>query len=233
MTKLLALDTSTDACTAAITFNNKVVEKFEIAPRKHIKLLLPMVQILLDEFALKLSGLDAIAVGVGPGSFTGIRIAIGIAQGLAYGADLPIIPVSSLQVLAQSVWREFHAENVLVAQDAYMGEFYYAGYHLNDQGIMQPAVTERLIKPDQMGIPIDRKWTGVGNAWPQDAELEVLTNCYPHAQDLLTIAHDAFERGRFCPADEVVPVYLRGKDAWKTVKGSDPFRKYRASRPSQ
>ena len=180
-------------------------------------MLLPMVQALLGQAGYKLSDLDAIAVGVGPGSFTGIRIAIGIAQGLAYGANLSIIPVSSLQTLAQSVNREFHTENVLIAQDAHMGEVYYAGYNLNERGIMHSVVAERLIKPDQIAIPTDRKWIGVGNAWQQGAKIEVLTNCYPHAQDLVLVACDLFERGCYCRADEVKPVYLRGRDAWKTV----------------
>src|SRR4051812_31549034 len=121
---ILAIDTSTDACSAALLINGIVREKFRLAQRQHVQLILPLIHELLLEANLTLKQLDAIAFGCGPGSFTGLRIAASVMQGLAYAIDLPVIAVSSLQALAQGVYREFSANNVIVTMDAHMQSCY-------------------------------------------------------------------------------------------------------------
>ena len=122
--KLLALDTATEACSAAVLADGEVLERYELAPRRHAALILPMIESVLAEAGLEISQLDAIAVGRGPGAFTGVRIAIGIAQGIAFAADLPVALVSTLAALALGTARDTGATRIAAALDARMGEIY-------------------------------------------------------------------------------------------------------------
>ena len=140
--KLLAIDTSEDACSAALCVGDEILERFEIAPRRHTELILPMMDGLLAEAGLSLRGLDALAFARGPGSFTGIRIATSIVQGAALGAGLAVVPVSSLQALAQGARRLHGAGQVLSALDARMREVYWGAYRADDAGIMTEVVAE-------------------------------------------------------------------------------------------
>ncbi|VFM95033.1 MAG: tRNA threonylcarbamoyladenosine biosynthesis protein TsaB [Candidatus Kentron sp. G] len=132
--KIFAIDTATDACSAALHLDGGCREIHELAPRRHAEILLPRIRTLLSEAALSLRDLDALAFGRGPGAFTGVRIATGVIQGLAFGADLPVVPVSSLHALAQGAWRERGEENILAAFDARMGEVYWGAYRLDATG---------------------------------------------------------------------------------------------------
>ena len=148
--KILALDTATEACSAALLIDGEIRERFEIAPRAHARLLLPMLEDLLAEAGLKPAQLDAIAFGRGPGSFTGLRIAASVAQGIAFAADLPVLPVSTLAALAWPALRAARADQVFAAIDARMGEIYCAGFGLAAQGellmLSEEQVTLKLIR---------------------------------------------------------------------------------------
>ncbi|MGB5065729.1 MAG: tRNA (adenosine(37)-N6)-threonylcarbamoyltransferase complex dimerization subunit type 1 TsaB, partial [Candidatus Competibacter sp.] len=126
--KLLALDTATDACSAAVWVDGVVHERYELAPRRHAALILPMIEAVLAEAGLRPAQLDAVAFGRGPGAFTGVRIAVGIAQGIAFAADLPVVPVSTLAALALGVGRETGHARLAVALDARMSEVYWGTY---------------------------------------------------------------------------------------------------------
>jgi len=126
--KLLALDTATDACSAAVWVDGVVHERYELAPRRHAALILPMIEAVLAEVGLRPAQLDAVAFGRGPGAFTGVRIAVGIAQGIAFAADLPVVPVSTLAAVALGVGRETGYARLAVALDARMSEVYWGTY---------------------------------------------------------------------------------------------------------
>src|SRR5210317_1382780 len=126
--RILALETATEACSVAVLAGSAMYRRFEVRPRAHLRLLLPMVESVLTEAELDLGDLDAIAFGCGPGGFTGLRIAAGAAQGLALGARLPVIPVSNLAALAASTMRDTTARKVIVCQDARMGEVYWGTF---------------------------------------------------------------------------------------------------------
>ena len=143
--KLLAIDTVTEACSAALWLDGEVQERFELAPRRHTTLILPMVQQLLADSGLSLSQLDALAVDRGPGSFTGVRIGTGVVQGLAYAVDLPVVPVSSLATLAQAVWQKLQHEHVLALIDARMQEVYWARYEFVEKEMV--LVGEERVDP--------------------------------------------------------------------------------------
>lgn len=224
---LLAIDTSSDACSVALQQGEEILFRFTDQARKHAELLLPMVQDVLVEAGIPLSGVDAIAFGRGPGSFTGLRIAAGTVQGLAFGADRPVVPVSSLIGLAQRAWREYGWDRVHAAFDARMGEVYWGSCQRLQDGDWQLQGVECVSAPAQLlqsaGIHREDGWSGAGSGWLYRSVLEpivgTLQHCddklLPHALDLLPLAQRAFARGEAIPAEQVVPVYLRNNVAAK------------------
>ncbi|MCW8886493.1 MAG: tRNA (adenosine(37)-N6)-threonylcarbamoyltransferase complex dimerization subunit type 1 TsaB, partial [Motiliproteus sp.] len=166
MAKILALDTSSEACSVALLIDEQVQEIHELVPRQHTQKLLPMVQQLLEQANLQVSDLDGIAFGAGPGSFTGLRITAGVAQGLALGADLPLLPVSTLAALAQEAYQEQQAEQVLAALDARMGEVYWGVYGLQGS-VMQALQPERVCAPERVSIEqkSEGRWVAIGSGW--------------------------------------------------------------------
>ena len=229
---LLAIDTSSEACSVALQCGDATLFRFTEQPRKHAELVLPMVNELLQEAGISLTQLDAIAFGRGPGSFTGLRIAAGTVQGLAFGADLPVVPVSSLMGLAQRAWREQGWSRVHAAFDARMGEVYWGSYLRLDNGDWQLQGEECVTNPARLqqaaGIQPAENWNGVGGGWIYRTALESQTgplqHCdtalLPHALDLLPLAQRAFERGETVSAEKVVPVYLRNDVAAKPASAS-------------
>jgi len=218
--KLLAIDTVTEACSAALWLDGEVRERFEIAPRGHTALILPMVQELLAEADIPLARLDAIAVDRGPGSFTGVRIGTGVVQGLAYAVDLPVVPVSSLATLAQAVWlREGH-EHVLALIDARMQEVYGAHYRYQENEM-------QLVGAEQVGALaalLSSEATDyycVGSGSRQYAEqllahdnYQVLTDRgfdFPRAGVLAGLAVTACQRHEQVSAEQLEPSYLRNQ----------------------
>jgi tRNA threonylcarbamoyladenosine biosynthesis protein TsaB len=171
--KILAIETTTEAFSVALRIGENSIEHFAIAPMQHGELILTNIEKLLSEAALTLQQLDAIAVSYGPGSFTGVRLGVSAAQGLAFGAGLPVIPVSSLRTLAQGAYAELNATHVLTAIDARMHGVYCAAYSVDANGLMQAIIADNLAKPDAIPLPelfADKTWQGVGNAWQIYAE---------------------------------------------------------------
>lgn len=234
--KILAIDTATEACSAALLWNGAVLTREQVAPQAHTRLILPMVNELLVQAGASLNELDAIAFGRGPGSFTGVRIGIGAAQGLAYGADVPLIGVSTLQMLAQGMYRRLHTENVVAAIDARMNEIYLGAFMMQD-GRMHPVLDEAVILPEQATEwlnPVATKIAGgaaVGTGFTSYTELAAILGLIPTenqvelnlpwAQDMLPQAIAAFEAGEYCDPSLATPVYLRDKVTWKKLPGRE------------
>ena len=218
--KLLALDTATEACSVALNLDGEVVEHFEVIPRRHSRELLPMVDSLLARAGLALGDMDALAFGRGPGAFTGLRVATAMVQGLAFAANLPVIPVSTLAALAQQGLREEGARHVLSAIDARMGEVYWGAFAEQDS-LMKPLMAESVIAPDKVPMPnIEQPWYGMGTGWAFREQMAArVTGCvvetYPHALDIALLAAHDFHQGRLLPAEQAMPVYLRDKVALK------------------
>lgn len=223
--KLLAIDTTEAACSAALLFDGAVTERFEMAPRRHSTLILPMMDELLRDAGLQPRDLDALAFARGPGSFTGVRIATAIAQGSAFGAGIPVVPVSSLQALAQGCCRRTGAQAVLVALDARMQEVYWAAYARHDGGLPQPLQDESVCPPGDVTVPTraDADWYAVGSGWGPyrdvlDSRCETLRDvdaqAQVHAADVAQLASALCEAGQTVPAEHALPVYLRDQVAW-------------------
>lgn len=221
--KLLAIDTSEDACSAALLNDDVVSERFELAPRRHSELILPMMEDLLVSAGLDLADLDTLAFARGPGSFTGVRIAASIIQGTALGVGLPVVPVSSLQALAQGACRECGADSVLSALDARMDEVYWGAYRIDAAGIMRALVDETVCPPSQVPVPDGAGWTGAGSGWKRYAgalgsrcvvEVPVHGDALVHAQDVARVAQRLFAEGAAVAAEQALPVYLRNEVAW-------------------
>lgn len=223
--KILAIDSATDACSVAVLTENQITEIFKMAPQQHGNLLLSMIEKLLAEKKLSLASLNALAFSCGPGSFTGIRIAASIIQGMAFNADLPVIPISTLQIMAQGAFREKNATRVLVSLDARMHEIYWGVYRLNANHIMQSVIPENLYTATEVPAPPENNWMGIGNGWKvygetlkkscQDKVVNINPDSYPHAQDMLPIASERYQQGNTVTAEQAVPVYLRGEGTWK------------------
>jgi tRNA threonylcarbamoyladenosine biosynthesis protein TsaB len=235
--KILALDTATEACSAALQIGDQILIREEIAPQAHTKLILPMVQALIDEAQIQLTDLDAIVFGRGPGSFTGVRIGVGIAQGLAYGAGTPLIGVSTLQTLAQGALRRTGCSLAVAAIDARMSEVYLGAFVSHD-GLMQPLCDEVVIAPDGVQAYLQqikntslRGAAAVGTGFTHYTELvescalashdNADTSHLPWSQDMLPLAIAAFKAGQFSEPAQATPVYLRDKVTWKKLPGRE------------
>jgi len=215
---ILAFDTATSACTVALLAHGEIRERFEIAPQRHAELILPMIDELLKEAGISLRQLDAIAVGQGPGSFMGVRIAIGIAQGLAFGADLPVIPISTLQILAQTAYQQTHRPDIIAGWDARMLAIYWGIYRLGDHQIMRSVQKDALNPPHELKIPDPFDGLLAGNAWQiyrsslsLPSSVEIL-DIYPHARAIIPIAEILYREGKVQTPLEIEPVYLRNLD---------------------
>ncbi|MBY4678999.1 tRNA (adenosine(37)-N6)-threonylcarbamoyltransferase complex dimerization subunit type 1 TsaB [Marinobacterium arenosum] len=222
MAKILALDTSTDACSVALLLDGEVREDFRVVPRQHTQLLLPMVSDLLAGAGLKVADLDAIAFGRGPGSFAGIRIATGTAQGLAFAAGLPLLPISTLAAMALQAHQQQGAGRVTAALDARMDEIYACAYRF-DNGLPVELMAERVCSPAELTLP-EGNWQAVGKGWHYLESMSdavrgslagVEQELYPSAAAMLPIALADWQAGRAVAADQAMPVYLRDEVAWK------------------
>ncbi|RJT47177.1 tRNA (adenosine(37)-N6)-threonylcarbamoyltransferase complex dimerization subunit type 1 TsaB [Rahnella woolbedingensis] len=230
-TRILAIDTATEACSVALYNQGETLAHFELCAREHTQRILPMVQQILAEAGLSLAQLDALAFGRGPGSFTGVRIGIGMAQGLSLGAELPLLPVSTLQTMAQGAYRLTGADNVLAAIDARMGEVYWGEFSRNAQGVWSGEETEKVIKPEQLlarAPELSGRFATVGTGWVTYphllgesplAELFDGEMLLPHAEDMLPLALRLWENGVRVNPEDAEPTYLRNEVTWKKLPG--------------
>lgn len=222
MTTLLAIDASTSACSVALMHEGQVYEDFRMLPRAHTRFLLPMVDEMLAAHSLPLAQMDALVFTAGPGSFTGLRVAIATVQGLAFAAELPVVPVSTLAAMAQFYAdREGVAEGatILPALDARMDEVYFGRYQYRD-GVVAPLNVDQLLPPEQVGntaagaAGIGDGWTYAerfGDAPPATVDQTIL----PSAAAALQLAKPDVLAGKVLPAEQAQPVYLRESVAWK------------------
>ncbi|WP_100636884.1 tRNA (adenosine(37)-N6)-threonylcarbamoyltransferase complex dimerization subunit type 1 TsaB [Marinomonas sp. ef1] len=226
MTVILALDTSTPACSVALNIDGVVLEDFRMAPRLHNDLILPMVDQILSQAGLALSDLDAIAFGRGPGSFTGLRISAGVVQGLAFGADLPVILVSTLAALSLEGFQKTGKNNWLAALDARMGEIYMGGYSVNKiEGCYEidSLIDECVVKPAALSA-FSTSFDGVGSGWCYEDVLtpllpnhptHILTDLAPRAACIAELALLLFKKGEMVSAYDAIPTYLRDEISWE------------------
>ena len=229
--KLLALDTSTEACSVALQYNDQRLTLDEVCPQQHSKRILPMVQQLLAESGLALNQLDGIVFGRGPGSFTGVRIGVGVTQGLAFGADLPVFGVSTLQAMAQAAVRQHQATQVIAAIDARMAEVYLALYQQGADGLMHAIGDELARKPaDLPALTLQGNIWAVGTGlvtyrdaftqWAAGQQLQISDQVLlPSAQDMLTLAMPAWQQQLFVVAEQAEPVYVRDEVTWQKLPG--------------
>lgn len=217
--KLLALDAATEACSAALLLDGAVRERFEVIGRGHAGRLLPMAHALLQDADLALGGLDGIAFGRGPGGFTGLRIAAGIAQGLSAGAGLPVVPVSNLAALAAGAARASGATRILACLDARMGEVYWAAF-TGGADSLRAESEERLTQPHAVVPPSPGDWFGAGAGFAAYPAIAGRLGArlagsdgglLPHAADIARLAAVELAAGRGLPATRALPVYLRNE----------------------
>ncbi len=222
--KILAVETSTDACSAALFIDGELSEKFAVAPREHTKLILPMIQHLMAEAELIPQQLDALALSRGPGSFTGVRIATGVAHGIAFGADLPVAMVSTLAAIAQDYLGRGESDVAFTAMDARMDEIFWGVYRRDDLGLAQLVGEEAVAPAAEVALP-DLAGAGVGSGWGVYREIltprlarrlqQVEVDVWPRAACVAQLGAYYFANGLAVPVDQAMPVYLRDKVAKK------------------
>jgi tRNA threonylcarbamoyladenosine biosynthesis protein TsaB len=217
--KLLAIDTATEACSTAILVNDEIISRCQVAPRQHTSLILSMIDELLAVAGVQLKDMDALAYGRGPGAFTGVRIAAGVIQGLAFGSDTPVIPISTLAALAQGVASA--QTNIISAIDARMGEIYWAVYEVGSTGLVSAVSEESVTRPEDLLVNMNKRYYGVGTGWASyKAELNNLLgdqlqgfdgDRYPGADDIIKLARQEYQKGNMLAAADALPVYVRNK----------------------
>lgn len=226
MSRILALETATEACSAALWVDGAVRERFEIAPRRHADLILPMAESLLAEAGIARAQLDAIAVGRGPGAFTGVRLALSVAQGLALALDRPVLPVSTLAALALEAAHHAAAPDatLLALIDARMSELYVGVYRLDDDGLVGALDDESLQAPKNLQVPEAARYLAIGSGCGVHAEVlserfgerlvATLPEALPHAAAIARLGAREFAAHGGVDAADAQPVYLRDKVAF-------------------
>lgn len=219
--RVLALETSTEYCSVALWQDGALVERRELAGQKHSELLIAMLDALLKSAGFGIRDMDGIAFGKGPGSFTGVRIACGATQGLAFGASLPVAGICTLEALAEASGKE----KVIAALDARMGEIYHAAYEKRG-GAWAAASEPRLCKPEDAPQILGNDWFGAGSGFAMHGQ--ILNERYagqlqgtdgaavPQAAAIAALGAAQFAQGKGVDAAEALPLYLRDKVALKT-----------------
>ncbi len=226
----LAIDASTEACSVAITFNESQFSEYELCPQSHSLRLLPMIDSVLTQANCKLAELDGIIFGQGPGSFTGVRIGIGVTQGLAFSAQLRARGVSTLQAMAQQAYIDKGERRVIAAIDARMSEVYTCYFEVDEQGIMQAKTAEAVLKPELVAQYYNDMATpayGVGSGWDAYKDLAALKSnadspeiLFPTAEAMLAIGQVDFSR-HCVDAENAQPKYVRDTVSWKKLPGRE------------
>ncbi|RYY80599.1 MAG: tRNA (adenosine(37)-N6)-threonylcarbamoyltransferase complex dimerization subunit type 1 TsaB [Moraxellaceae bacterium] len=222
---LLALETANEWCSVALFDGQAVVaHREDNRSREQTRLILPMIDAVLAEQGLNVASLQAIAFSRGPGSFSGVRINAAVAQALAWAHDLPVVPVSTLQAVAQAAYRQHQLTQVVAVLDARMNEVYAAAYQLDAHGLMQPLANEsgieQLAAYDRVRLPVDAEhYTLVGNGSALITQTSAQASCqqlHASSEDIARLGHAAFQAGQAISADQALPVYLRD-NAWKKI----------------
>jgi len=224
--KLLAIETATEACSVALWDEGEVRERFDIVPRRHAELALPWAEQLLAGSGVARSQLDAIAVGRGPGAFTGVRLAVALAQGIALALDRPVVPVSTLAALAMQA----QGERTIAAIDARMGEIYVAAFARDGESVIATS-DEIVVAPAAYALPGGDGWIGVGTGFAAvdgalqsrggDRFARVDPTALPHAADVARLGAIAFARGEALAPERVEPAYLRNNVALTLAEQRD------------
>lgn len=219
---LLAVDTSTDLCSVALMVGSDILERKKLSAKQHTTLLLPLIEEVLREAGLNLVQLQAIAFGSGPGSFTGLRIAASVVQGIAFSHDLPVIPISTLSALAWQGVRVYDSRGIIIpALDARMGQIYWAVYRWNNQRRLDTIIPDSL--GDFTSLISKKEWLsgnlGIGPGWktfvfPEERQLmdsmnTVSPDRYPEAVDVAVLAAQEFLQGHTIAPEQALPFYLR------------------------
>lgn len=249
--KILALETSTHACSAALVNGDQQdyysISRFEIAPRRHTQLILPMLDSILEQAGLDINEIDVLAFGRGPGAFTGVRVGTGVIQALSYGADISVAQISSLAAIAQRLYRVQLAahgvqiKKILVANDARMDEIYFSAYEYRD-GFMTRMGNEQVIKPQRLAqwlqqndLQLGEHCCIVGSGWSAyaeqlaeisvqckspvfDADYTIENSACPYAEDIAFLAFREVKNNNLVAAEHVSPIYLRNNIAKKSTK---------------
>lgn len=226
MTTILAVDTSTEACSVALQIGNETIAKFADEPRSHSRLLMPMVQQVLAEAQIKVNQLDAIGVSIGPGSFTGLRIGFAAVQGMAYGADIPVVPISTLKLMVATFRRQKNPAvgEIMALLDARMSEFNLGRYQLNDNHQIVALQVDQLASTEQTLELIEANNPSAiigdsGDLFETAPQLaDQFTQIYPNAIDILPMTLQQFNQGLAVNIESIDLVYLRGTEAWQKRK---------------
>lgn len=230
---LLALDTSTEFLSLALTLGENTFTHYQATGSASSQLVLPQIQALLDSANIKLKDLDGIAFGAGPGAFTGVRIASGVAQGLGFGANLPVVGINTLIAVAEASGQD----KVIVCLDARMGEIYHAVLIKQNGNWLEVSET-KVCKPQDAPIIEGDNWVGAGSGWAVYGEIlmqiyaqnlsqtspNVLTDITPTAEAILRLAQPVFVAGQAKPAAEAMPIYIRNRVALTTLEREQGLR---------
>ena len=240
----LAVDTSTEACSVAVSIDGQARELFEPMQREHTQRVLPMIEALLTEVGKTLAQLDGIVCGIGPGSFAGLRVGVGVVKGIALARDLPVVGVSSLAMLSQRAMRRDNAPpplahgaaQVAAVIDARMSEVYVGAYRRSPSGLAAAVVADRVCAAATAPTLPEGPWLGVGTGWGRyEAELRralaaefssVDSAALPHAEEALVLGLPEFAAGRAISGDVLAPAYLRDRVAL-TLGEQEALRKRR------
>lgn len=228
----LAIDASTEACSVALQLGDTIISRYEVCPQSHSVRLLPMVDEVLKEAGCKLNNLDGLIFGQGPGSFTGVRIGVGVAQGLAFAAELKVVGVSTLQTMAQMAYMQHKETKVIAAIDARMAEVYNGYYQLDSNNLMQPQLSEAVSPPADVAKRLSSLSScayAVGSGWEAyPNELSPLQSnkgspkvVFPDAVAMLPLGINAFKEGKAVTAEYAQPVYVRDTVSWKKLPGRE------------
>ncbi|MFT7373645.1 MAG: tRNA threonylcarbamoyladenosine biosynthesis protein TsaB [Oleiphilaceae bacterium] len=236
MPNILALDTSSDYCSVSLYSKGKLSSQSELAPRSHTQLLLPMAKQIVENAELQLKDLDAIAFGCGPGSFTGLRIAAGVAQGLAYGLGCSVFPISNLQAMALQCYKQSGQKNVLVALDARMNEVYWSVVQINvseQVATVETIGSEHVSTPETVFLLDDsesEQFAGIGSGFDFfkrfPIEIQQRVNCLdsnarPKADEICALALHAIQQGKSGELKDAMPSYIRDKVTWQKLPGRE------------
>ena len=228
---VLAIETSTTACCLGLRLGDQTTEQFVQLQRTHSREILPRIAALLADTGVELSALDLLVYGKGPGSFTGLRIATGVVQGLGYGLDIPVVGISTLACCAQGRYREFGDTQIVVAETARADEVFFGAYSVVD-GHVQPVLADGMYLASELPALQAGRWVGIGSAWHQRPEMELALHnnmaaiqleIYPRAPDLLDLGILEWQAGRAMEALQATPEYLREQVALRP-KGPIPSK---------